>query len=87
MSTFKDIVFSSMDSDLGAATAAALTCSQDEDLAILSAVSDEDGTTTESSSEAASSSDGGNDEYELGEFLWDAFDSSSVSDFADLCPA
>ena len=88
MSIFKDINFSSVDSDyLGAAAAATLTSSDDDDLAFLSPSSVDDAATTASSSEATFSDR--SDEHELGEFLWEALSAfdSSVNDFPDLCPA
>jgi hypothetical protein len=101
MSAFKDIQFSSMDSsDLGAAAAAVFTSSDDDDQAMLS-LSDDDQTTPslEAAAEVSTSEDGnsgdGDDEYGLGEFLWDALAdgldghpaTALVNDWVELCPA
>lgn len=85
MSTFKDINFSSMDSDLGAAATAILSSSDDDDLAMLSAASSDDTSTTESSSLDAGG--GVDDEQELGEFLWNAFAEmdTPAHDWTNLC--
>jgi hypothetical protein len=89
MSAFKDISFSSVDSDFGVAVKPVLSASsEDEDYTTLSAASCDDTATTASSSldAAAAASLHSGDEEELSEFLWDAFGSfeSTVYDVAEL---